>query len=99
MKKAAVALAASLALAGCAELPQAENIVSACQTYLTVKSVLDLVGLLYPSILEPAGVITGYVDPVCRAVLAGQAAPAGVDAAWVRSKTLELEALERTAHR
>ena len=99
MKRAAAALVAGLALAGCAQLPQAEDIVSACQVYVAVTSVVDLVGLLYPNILEQAALITGYVDPVCNAVLAGQAAPPGSDAAWVRQKTVQLEALEKTAHR
>ena len=98
MKRAAAALA-FVALAGCAELPTASDIVGACQGYIAVKSVVDLVALLYPSIVEQAALITNYVDPVCKAVLAGQGAPPGTDAAWVRSKTVELEALEKTAHR
>ena len=96
--KATAALIAAW-LAGCAQLPQAEDIVSACQGYVGVKAVVDLVAILYPSIVDQVGLITQYVDPVCKAVLAGQGAPPGTDAAWVRQKTLDLEALERTAHR
>ena len=99
MKKTAAAAVVALTLASCAQLPQAEDIVTACQGYLAVKSVVDLVALLYPSITDQVGLITQYVDPVCKAVLAGQAPPPGTDAAWVRAKTLDLEALEKTAHR
>ena len=70
-----------------------DSIISACQTYYTVKAVIDLAAWMHPAIGSAAAAIHQVVDPVCRVVMAGQPAPQGIDAAWVRSRTVELEEL------
>ena len=99
MSRSARSVAVFFALSGltaCQSLPNlgAEDIVSACQTYVTVRAVVDLAALIYPSIHAQMAPITGLVDPVCRAVMNGQ--PTTESAAWVREQTMALEA---EAHR
>lgn len=89
---------AAVLLTGCAQLQGAtEALTSACHTYVSVAAIVQLVVLLHPNLGASVKAITAAVDPVCSAVLAGQPAPAGIDAAWVNQRTIQLEELERGA--
>lgn len=73
---------------GCASLPYMNEMVSACQFYVTVATIASIIPI------PGTAAITAVVDPICKLVLAGQPAPAGYDATFVREQTVRLEELE-----
>ena len=84
-----VSLAVMLAVTACANLPFQNELTSACQFYVTVAAITAWI--------PGAAAITQALDPICRLVLAGQPAPAGVTAEYIRSETFKLEQLEEAA--